>query len=177
MTFLPEELLGAEERLRLGRFPAHDRGPLVHAEREVAVATDPLGHVGRDDGLGGRADGEALFEFLVAAVGDPRDLGVEPLDDVLLAFEVALGDKQREVRVLDARLLELAVEVVLDGLPQRVAARASHDETAHALRAVVRETRLLDDLGVPLAGVVLLRLGDTEFLLVAHCPSVAAANP
>ena len=162
VTLLPEELLRAEERLRVGGLPAHHRTPLVHPHREVAVAPDPLAHEGRDDRLAGGTHGEPFVELLVARLGDPRHLGVEALHDVLLAFEVALGDEHREVGVLDARLLEPAVEMVLDALPEGVAAGSGDDEPAH--RGVVRELRFLDDLGEPLAGRVLLRFRDTEFL-------------
>ncbi len=154
VALLPEELLRAEEGLRLRRLPAHDRAPLVHAQRQVAVAPHPLADVGGNDRLRGWADGEALLELLRAGLGHPRDLGVEPLDDVLLAFEVRLGDEHGEVGVLDPRIFELRVEEPLQTLPDGVGARAGDDESAHPVGAVVGQSRLLYDLGVPLAGVV-----------------------
>lgn len=50
MAFLPEELGGAEEEPG-AEFPAHDVGPLVDEEREVAVALDPVFVGVPDDGF------------------------------------------------------------------------------------------------------------------------------
>jgi hypothetical protein len=167
VALLPEELLGPEEHLRVRRLPPDDRTPLVEPHGEVAVAPDPLAHKRRDDGLAGGPEGESLLQFLVAAVSDPRDFGVEAVHDVALAFEVALGDERGEVGVLRAGLLEPLVEVVLDALPEGVPAGPGDDEPTHG--RVVGEFGLLDDLCVPVAGRVLLALGDSEFLLVvAH---------
>jgi len=175
VALLPHELLRPEERLRLRGLPPHDRTPLIEPHRQIAVAAGPLGHEGRDDRFARGTNGQSLLEFLVAALGHPRDLGIEPFDDVLLPLEVALGDEHREVDVVDAGLLEPAVQRVLNGLPEGVAARFRDDEPAH--RGVVREVRLLDDLGVPLPGLVRFRLGDSEFLtLVAHCVDMQAAR-
>jgi len=133
------------------------------------VAADPLGHVGCDDRLAGRANCEPLVEFVVAALRGPRHLGVEPLDDILLPFEIALGDEHREVGVLHTGRFELAVEFRLDRLPQRVTAWPGDDEAAHPVGAVAGEAGLLHDLGVPLARVVFLALGDPQILLATHC--------
>lgn len=49
VAFLPEELSGTEERLRVLEFPSNDRVPLVELEREVSVRVDPLGIVWRQN--------------------------------------------------------------------------------------------------------------------------------
>ena len=79
VALLPEELGRAQERAR-AQLPAHDVGPLVEQQRQVAVALDPLGHELADDRLAGRAHDDRLVELLAAGVGDDRDLGAEPLD-------------------------------------------------------------------------------------------------
>lgn len=51
--------------LRTGVCQTYDRVPLVQAEGEVSVRSNPLGVVGVHDGLGGRADSDGDFEVLV----------------------------------------------------------------------------------------------------------------
>src|SRR6476620_10880269 len=48
VTFLPEKLGGAQEDSR-SQLPAHDVGPLVEKQREIAVAADPFRNVFADD--------------------------------------------------------------------------------------------------------------------------------
>ena len=102
VALLPEELGGAQEQAG-PQLPAHDVGPLVQQQRQVAVALDPLAHVLADDGLAGGPHHEGLLELLAAGVGDHGQLGAEALDVLRLAAEVALGDEQREVDVVGAR--------------------------------------------------------------------------
>ena len=66
---------------------------------------------------------ERLLELLAAAVRDDRDFGREPLDVLRLLVQEALGNEQREVRVLVARRLEHVVERALHPLPDAVAVR------------------------------------------------------
>jgi hypothetical protein len=57
---------------RGAHLPADDVGPLVDEDREVAVRLHPLRVGLADDGLGGRADDERLFEL---AGGDELAVG------------------------------------------------------------------------------------------------------
>jgi len=50
VPLLPEELPCAQEEART-EFPAHDVGPLVVEQRQVAVGLDPAGVRRPDDGL------------------------------------------------------------------------------------------------------------------------------
>ena len=102
VALLPQELGGAQEQAR-AQLPAHDVGPLVEQQRQVAVALHPLGHELADDGLARRPHDDRLVELLAARDGDDRELGAEPLDVLRLALEVRLRDEQREVGVLRAR--------------------------------------------------------------------------
>ena len=102
VALLPEELAGAQEEAR-PQLPAHDVGPLVEQQRQVAVALDPLGHELADDGLAGGPDDDRLLELLAPGDGDHRELGAEALDVLGLALEVGLGDEEREVGVLRRR--------------------------------------------------------------------------
>jgi hypothetical protein len=51
---------------------------------------------------------------------DPSDFRGEALDVVLLALEHALGHEHREVRVLDAKLLDLVVKPAWTGIRARL---------------------------------------------------------
>lgn len=64
------------------------------------------------DGLGGRPDGNRLFEILLTGLGHPSDLGGETLDVVLLLFQSSGRDEHGEVAVLDTDLLDLGIEPV-----------------------------------------------------------------
>ena len=107
VALLPEELAGAQEHTR-AQLPAHDVGPLVQQQGQVAVALHPLGHELADDRLARGAHDDRLVELLAAGDGDHRQLGAEALDVLGLATQVALGDEQREVGVLGAGGLDAA---------------------------------------------------------------------
>ena len=161
VAFLPEELGGAQEQAR-AEFPAHDVGPLVDQQRQVAVALDPFGEAGADDGFAGGADDEGFVQlaggfeaaFAVvfkAVVGDDGALFGEAFDVLGFFLEVALGDEEGEVGVFVAGVFEAAVEVGLHELPDGVA--PGLDDHAAADVGVFGEVGGADDLLVPL-GVV-----------------------
>ena len=68
VPLLPEELGRAQEEAR-AQLPAHDVGPLVDEQRQVAVALHPAREGGADDGLRGRPHDERLLQ-LGLGVGD-----------------------------------------------------------------------------------------------------------
>src|SRR5439155_20620784 len=140
------------------QLPAHDVGPLVQQERQVAVALHPLREVGVDHRLARGPHDRGLLELLAAGVGDHRELGAEPLDVLLLAFEVALGDEQREVRVGRARVLDAPVELGLHPLPDRVPVGPDDHRSPH--RPVVGQLGLGHHVLVPAREVLRLRRED-----------------
>ena len=146
VPLLPQEFARTEEDAR-AHLPTDHVGPLVDEQRQVAVALDPLREVLVDDRLGGRADHDGLFELLAATVRDHRELGCEALDVLSFASQVRLGDEEREVGVLGARVLDARVHLLLHPLPQAVAVRSDHHGAAH--RTVVREFGLVDQILVP----------------------------
>ena len=146
VTLLPQELGGAQEQAR-PQLPAHDIGPLVDQQGQVAVALHPLGEEAVDDRLGGGADDEWLLQLLAAAVGHHGELGGEPLDVLGLELQEGFGDEQREVGVLRPRLLNAPVELGLHELPDAVAPGA--DDHGAARRAVFGHLRARHDLLVP----------------------------
>ena len=97
----------------------------------------------------GRTDDEPLLEVLVAALRDPGHLRREALRRAPPPHQEAFGDEQREVRVDVPRLLEAAVEPLLDQLPDGVAVRADHHAALD--RRVVGELGAPDDVEVPAA--------------------------
>ncbi len=151
MPLLPQKLERAQEGAR-GLLPAHDVGPLIDEDGEVAVRLDPFRVHRADDGFRGGADGQALAQLLAAAFSDPGDFGREPLDVLRLAHEQPFGDEQREIGVLVSGGFEAPVELRHDELPDRIAVWPHDDAAAHG--RVVGELRLETDLRVPLREVV-----------------------
>ena len=62
VALLPEELRRAQQDAGT-ELPAHDVGPLVDQQRQVAIGVDPLRERAADDRLGGGADDEGLGEL------------------------------------------------------------------------------------------------------------------
>ena len=151
VALLPEELAGAQEEAG-PQLPAHDVGPLVQQQRQVAVALDPLGHELADDGLAGGPDDDRLLELLAPGEGDHRQLGAEALDVLGLPLEVGLGDEEREVGVLGAARLDAGVDLGLHPLPDGVA--VGPDDHRAPDGTVLGQLGLLEDVLVPAREVV-----------------------
>ena len=150
VALLPEEFPVAEEGAG-GLLPPQDAAPLVIELRKVPPGVDDIGVMLAKERLGGGADAEAVLQLLAASHGNPGALRGEALHMVLLLLEQGLGNQHREIDVLVARLLEAAVQLALDVLPDGVAV-GPVDE--HALDGgVVDELRLFADVGVPLGKV------------------------
>ena len=156
VSLLPEKLAAAQERAR-GLFPAHDAAPLVIQARQVAPAVHDVAPVLAEERLGRRAHTQALRQFLAAAHGDPRALGREALDVVLLLLQQALGDQHRHGHVLVTGRLELPVEHLLDVLPDGVAVGAQNEQALDV--GIIHKLRLGAHVGEPL-GEIHFHIGD-----------------
>ena len=161
VPLLPEKLAAAQERTG-GLFPAHDAAPLVIQAWQVAPTVHDVAPVLAKERLGRRAHAQALRQLLAAAHRDPRALGREALDVILLLLQQALGDQHRHGHVLVPGRLELAVEDLLDVLPDGVAIRAQDEQTLDA--GIIHELRLDAHVGEPL-GEVNFHIGDLLDLL------------
>ena len=91
---------------------------------------------------------------------DDRELGREALDVLRFLLQEALRDEQREVRVARAGLLDAAIELVAQSLPNRKTVRTKHDASAH--RRVIRQLRAQADVVVPRGEILAAR----RYLLV-----------
>ncbi len=154
VPLLPQELAGAQEEPG-PQLPAHDVGPLVDQERQVAVALHPLGEEAVDHRLAGGADDQRLFELLAAAVRDDGQLGGEAFHVLGFELQEGLGDEEREVGVLGPGLLDAPVELGLHELPDAVA--PGPDDHGAAGGAVVRHLGAGDHLLVPAREVLFTR--------------------
>ena len=150
VTLLPPELAGTQEGTG-SLFPAHNRAPLVIQLGQIAPRADDLGIVLAEQGLGGRADAQALLELFRAAVGDPGDFRRKALNMVLLLLQQAFRDKNRHGYIFVAGRLEHAVQHMLDILPQRLRIGA-HDDTALD-RGIVDHLGLFDNVRIPLGKI------------------------
>ena len=164
VAFLPQEFRRAQEQAR-AHFPAHHVGPLVHEQRQVAVALDPVLVSVPNDGLRRGSHDEFFFQarvrihhhalsvgvVLEAVMGHHRTLLREALDVLSLLGEEGLGDEQREVCVHVSGVFEHAVEHVLHPFPNRKSIRLDDHASLHV--AVLGEVRLHNELVVPFAVV------------------------
>ncbi len=130
VTLLPLELRVPEEEA-WALLPTDDVRPLIEAQRQIPVGTNPPRHTLVDDRFGSRTDDEGLLERFAAGVGDHGAFGREPGDVILLPGEERLRDEEREGNVRDAPALDAPVEFVADKLPDRVAVRPDDHATAY----------------------------------------------
>ena len=155
MPFLPEELRSSQEHAR-AQFPAHDVGPLVHQDRQIAPALNPLREEMADDGLRSRPDHVRLFQFLAARDGHHGQFRREPFHVLGLFFQETLRNQQREVNVLVPQSFEAAVEFTLQVLPNRVAVGLD-DHAALDDLGGFRHISLQDDVLIPGGEILLAR--------------------
>ena len=175
VALLPQEFGGAQEQART-HLPAHDVGPLVAQDRQVAVRLNPVLIGIPDDRLRGRTHDQLLFELGVGIDDDALAFGIvlqtvvrhhgallgKALDVVGLLREERLGDEQREIGVLMPRILKHLVQRVVHLLPDGIA--IGFDDHTTAYGRILGQPRLHDQIVVPLR-VVLVRLGEVlEFL-------------
>ena len=166
VAFLPEKLSGAEEKAG-PHFPAHDVGPLVDEEWEVAVRLDPACEGGADDGFRGGADdvglgelpagdhfrlsGDGVLDGFKAVMGDDGALRGKAFRVLGFFFQVGKRDEKRKIGVLVACGFEAAVELLLDEFPNAVA--PGLDDHAAARFRIFGEVGGFDDLLVPLGEI------------------------
>ena len=175
VALLPEEFGRTQEQTRT-HLPAHDVGPLVAEDRQVAVGLDPVLVGVPDDGLRRGAHDQLLLELglridhhalafgivLQPVVGHHGALLGEPFDVVRLLREERLGDEEREVGVLMPRLLEHLVQRIVHLLPDGIAVGFDHHAAAHG--RILGQPGFHHQVVVPLR-VVFVRLGQVfEFL-------------
>ncbi len=125
VALLPEELGGAQKHAR-AQLPADDVGPLIHQDRQVAIALDPLGEEVPDNGFRSRPDDVRLFQFLAARDGYYRQFGRKTLDVFGFLLQKALRDQQRKIDILMAGGLEAIVQLALQHFPDGIAVGLDH---------------------------------------------------
>ena len=175
VALLPEELGRTQEQTRT-HLPAHDIGPLVAQDGQIAVGLDPVLIRIPDDRLRRRTHDQLFFQLgvgvdhhalafgivLQPVVGHHGALLGEALDVVRLLGKERLGDEEREVGVLMSRILEHLVQSVVHLLPDGIAVGFDDHTSAHG--RILGQSRLDDQVVVPLR-VVVVGLGQLfEFL-------------
>ena len=116
VPLLPQEFHGPQEEPG-AHFPAHYIGPLIDQYGQIAVRLDPLAIHMSDDRLRGRSYYQGFLQLLSTAVGNNCQFRREPFHVFGFLLDKAQRNQEREIRVLVTRLLESAVEALLDILP------------------------------------------------------------
>ncbi len=165
VALLPEEL-GRSQKRSCHFLPTDDVRPLIDEDGQVAPRLHPLGVHGPDDRFRRWPDHEPFLQLLSASVRDVGDLRREPFDVFGLPVQQVLGNEEREVRIDVTGPFELAIEGLLQQLPDSVAVRA--DDHAPLDRRIVGQFRAPHDVQVPLREVARARrnLGDEGVVLV-----------
>src|ERR687891_2109406 len=130
VALLPKKLERAKEET-CPHLPPHHVRPLVDEEWQVAIALHPLREHRVDDRLRRRSHDEVFLELLPSSVRDDGRLRREALNVLRLLVQEALGNEEREVRVLMAGSLEHVIERALHALPNAVTRRTNHHAAAH----------------------------------------------
>ncbi len=181
VAFLPEEFGSTQEHTGT-HLPAHHIGPLVAEHGQVAPAVYPVLVRAPDNGLGGRAHYQLFFKTSLGVNDDTGAIGVVFKTVVCyhgallgkafyvlgLAAQKRFRDKQREVSVLHAGLLEHTVEGLLHLLPNGIAVGLDYHTAAHG--ALLCKVCLDYQLVIPLR-VVFCSFGEI-FKFYSHCISV-----
>ena len=108
------------------------------------MALNPLG-IGRvHDSLTSGADSNGFGQLRVTGARHPGYLRGKVLDVFFLLLQGGVGDKDREVDVLEAHLFNFSVEPGLDPLPDGEGPGAQHVAPAHVV--VLDHLRLGDHL-------------------------------
>ncbi len=174
VAFLPEEFGCAEKEART-HFPAHDVGPLVDQDRQVAIGLHPL-RVGRaDDCLRSRPNDERLGQrtgrhhfslgvHFQPMMGHDRAFLGEAFDVLRLFLHVAERNEEREIGVAMPGRLEHAVERPLHVFPDAVAPRFDHHAAAHLAR--LGQVARPDDLLIPFGKIFRASWADGGFWCV-----------
>ena len=150
VTFMPVELGRAQEEF-CADFPAQHRAPLHDQDGQVAPGLDPFGIHVSDDGFGGGADDQWLFEFFAAAMCDDCQLRRKAFHMFLFLFKEGKGDQGGERRVDVTCFLEFRVQPGGDVFPQRPAIGFHDHAAAHG--RVICQVCFDDELVVPFCKV------------------------
>ena len=127
--------------------PPDHVGPLVQEHGQVPMGADPLGEGRVHNSLTCWSDGDWLLKLALSTLGDPSNLSCEALHVFLLLVEGFLSDKDWEVAILHANLLESHIHESLDLLPD-IEGEGSEDVAAGDV-IVLDHVGLGDDLLVP----------------------------
>src|SRR6516165_1087989 len=122
---------------------------------------DPLREHMVDDRFGSRPDDQRLFKFLAAAVSNHSDFRREALNMLGLFLQKTLRNKQRKVGIAGAGLLDSAIQLVTQVLPDSEAIRTKYDTSAH--RRVVGQFGADNQVIIPSSKILAPR---RDFLLV-----------
>ena len=165
MTLLPQKLPMAQEGTA-GLLPTQHTAPLVILHRQIPMGLNDLCEMIAEQRLRGGTDAHSLFQFFVAAHGNPGALGGEAFYMVLFLLQQAFRNQHGHIDILHAHLFEFGIHDALDVLPDRIAIGAVNEYALDG--GIVNELRLFAHVGVPL-GEVHLHVGDLlNFFILCH---------
>ena len=119
-----------------------------------------------EHGLGGGAEGQALFQLLTAAHGDPGNFRSKAIDKLPFLLQKALRDQNGHRNIDMAGFLKLGVHDILHVFPDGIAIGAQNGKTLD--RGILDELCLAADIGIPL-GKIGFHIGDLfYFFLFRH---------
>ena len=143
MAFLPEKFCRPQKQART-HFPTDNIGPLIDQNGQITITLHPAGIGRANNRLRRRPHHQRLCQqcrrrrpqlsvrsSLQTMVGHHRTFLGKTLDVRRFLLEITQRNKQREIRILVARLLKQTVQLTLDILPQAVTPWLNHHAAAN----------------------------------------------
>ena len=151
MSFLPQELSGAQERsCRL--LPSHNGAPLIVDFRKITIGMNIILIEIAEQRLRSRTHAHALLQLLQSAMCYPCNLRRKALYVILFLLKQALRNQHRKVYILHARLFETAVQLMLNVLPDCIACR--FDDHAALYACVITQLCFFYNVRIPLREIL-----------------------
>merc|ERR1740139_872609 len=120
VSFLPEELSGADEGSGMLELPPNNIRPLIDHHRQVSMRVNPLSKRRVHNSLGRRSNRNRLSQLTLPRLSHPSHLRRESFQMLLFFLQRRLRHKHRKVDIVNSMCLDPRVNEPLDLLPNVV---------------------------------------------------------
>src|SRR6056297_271920 len=143
MSFLPEKL-GSSEEKSWTFFPPHYIGPLVYQNRKITPGLHPFAVHVANYCFRSRPYHKRLFKLLSSGMGNHCTFRSKSLNMFCFFFKKGTWDKEREISIYVACLLESRVKMIPDRFPQGIPGGSYYHASSH--RSIISQFSHLDNI-------------------------------